>query len=50
MSYNVYLVSSLGAPRNRQSIFVQAHPNQSGHIFQVTGNIQTGVASEHKAS
>jgi hypothetical protein len=50
MSYPVYLVSSRGAPRNHHSIFVQTHPNQSGHVFQVTSNIQIGMKFEFKAS
>lgn len=49
MSYNVYLISSLGAPRNHHSIFVETDPvTSSGHIFQVVGNIQTGMSFGHR--
>ncbi|KAF5005576.1 hypothetical protein FDECE_7983 [Fusarium decemcellulare] len=44
--YPVYLVESLGAPRNHQAIFVQTRSNESGTVFHVTGNIQEGMTYE----
>ncbi|EGC49026.1 conserved hypothetical protein [Histoplasma capsulatum var. duboisii H88] len=49
MSYNVYLITSNGMPRNRHALFVETNSvTSSGHIFQVTGNIQNGMAFEDK--
>lgn len=50
MAYPVYLVSSLGSPRNHHAIFVETGPDLSGYTFQVTGNIQNGMSFEHKHS
>ncbi|KAJ3536444.1 hypothetical protein NM208_g6714 [Fusarium decemcellulare] len=44
--YPVYLVESLGAPRNHQAIFVQTRNDESGTVFHVTGNIQEGMTYE----
>jgi hypothetical protein len=50
MSYNVYLIADLGAPRDHHAIFVQTDiTNHSGYIFQVTGNVQQGMSFGHKA-
>ncbi|PMD40206.1 hypothetical protein L207DRAFT_335439 [Hyaloscypha variabilis F] len=47
MSYQVFLVESLGAPRNHHAIFVETNVTDgSGYVFQVTGNIQTGMDYE----
>jgi hypothetical protein len=43
MSYNVYLVSNIGAPRDHHCIFVETNDDESGYIIQVTGNIQNGM-------
>jgi len=50
MSYNVYLVASSGMPRDHHTIFVEINDDQSGYMFQVTGNIQTGMTHSHKDS
>ncbi|KAM3526954.1 hypothetical protein MY4038_006570 [Beauveria bassiana] len=46
MSYNVYLVAYLGAPRNHHAIFVETGLDGSGLVFHVTGNIQSGMELE----
>ncbi|WEW56709.1 hypothetical protein PRK78_002157 [Emydomyces testavorans] len=50
MSYNVYRVSSAGMPRDHHAIFVETNNPTTGcgHIYQVTGNIQTGMTYETK--
>jgi hypothetical protein len=48
MSYNVYLVSYLGAPRDHHAIFVETKSDKSGYIFQVIGDIQSGMSFGHK--
>lgn len=48
MSYAVYLVSYLGAPRDHHAIFVETNADHSGFIFQVTGDIQRGMTFGHK--
>ncbi|KAJ8109830.1 hypothetical protein OPT61_g7170 [Boeremia exigua] len=48
MSYSVYLVSSIGAPRNHHAIFFETERYISGYIFQVTGNIQSGMTFGHR--
>lgn len=48
MSYNVYLVAYLGAPRDHHVIFIETEPDGSGLVFHVTGNIQSGMAFEAK--
>jgi len=50
MSFNVYLVDFMGMPRNHHGIFVETHEDgdKTGYLYQVTGNIQTGMIHEHK--
>ncbi|KAK2735810.1 hypothetical protein FQN55_001992 [Onygenales sp. PD_40] len=49
MSYKVYLVISAGLPRDHHALFIETDPNTlSGHIYQVTGNVQNGMAFEDK--
>lgn len=48
MSYNVYRVSYAGLPRDHQAIFVETNDDQSGHVFQVTGDIQNGMTHNDK--
>ncbi|KAF2748590.1 hypothetical protein M011DRAFT_381536, partial [Sporormia fimetaria CBS 119925] len=52
MPYPVYILATLGAPRNHHAIFIETrntHTNTlTGAIFQVTGNIQTGMTFNHK--
>ncbi|KAK6611366.1 hypothetical protein H4I95_02162 [Botrytis cinerea] len=52
MSYPVYLVSSSGLPRDHHSIFIETnlHGPRTGHLYHVTGNIQTGMMHSHRAS
>ena len=48
--YKVFIVTSTGMPRAHHSLFVETNdPSPSaGHIFQVTGNIQSGMVFEDK--
>lgn len=48
MAYKAYLITSLGAPRDHHAIFIETHEDGSGHIFQVTGNIQAGMTLGHR--
>ncbi|KAF2472957.1 uncharacterized protein BDR25DRAFT_12861 [Lindgomyces ingoldianus] len=48
MSYTVYLRENIGAARNHHVIFVQTESDGAGYVFQVTGNIQQGMAFDHK--
>lgn len=48
MFYNVYRVSSLGAPRNHHAIFIETRDEGDGELAQVTGNIQEGMTFEYK--
>lgn len=51
MSYSVYLVENIGAPRNHKRIFVETaegNGNNSGHIFHVIGSMQNGMTYEEK--
>jgi hypothetical protein len=48
MSYNVYKISYIGVPRDHHVIFVETNADGTGHIFQVTGDIQTGMTHGHK--
>ncbi|KAJ9665510.1 hypothetical protein H2201_004392 [Coniosporium apollinis] len=48
MAHKAYLVTSFGAPRDHHTIFFEIHENASGHIFQVTGNIQAGMTLGHR--
>lgn len=45
-----YLVSSAGLPRDHHAIFIEMNDDLSGHVFQVTGNIQNGMTYEDKPS
>lgn len=48
MSYNVYRVSYAGLPRDHHAIFVEMNNDQSGWLFQVTGDIQNGMKHNDK--
>lgn len=48
MSYNVYRVSYAGLPRDHHAIFVEMNNDLSGHVFQVTGDIQNGMKHNDK--
>ncbi|KAG5290953.1 hypothetical protein I7I50_00866 [Histoplasma capsulatum G186AR] len=48
MSFEVYRVAYAGLPRDHHAIFVVTNDDQSGHLFQVTGNIQNGMTFEDK--
>jgi hypothetical protein len=48
MPYPAYLLTSFGAPRNHHSIFISTSPDNSGFIYQVTGNIQMGMTYGHR--
>ena len=48
MSYQVFLLSSLGAPRDHQAIFVETKSDQSGQVFHVTGSIQDGMTYQSR--
>jgi hypothetical protein len=49
MSLLVNLIASSGLPRDQHSIFVATGP-ETGHVYQVTGNIQQGMRCEDKTS
>ena len=46
--YPVYLVEYLGAPRNHHAIYVETQQDESGTLFHVKGDIQTGMTYEAK--
>ncbi|KAG5656079.1 hypothetical protein KAF25_001649 [Fusarium avenaceum] len=46
--YPVYLIESLGAPRNHHALFVQSNEDETGFLFNVIGNIQSGMEFEAK--
>ncbi|KAF3900220.1 hypothetical protein GY631_0170 [Trichophyton interdigitale] len=50
MSYAVYRVASAGLPRDHHAIFVETSENgeKTGHLFQVTGNVQIGMSFEQR--
>jgi hypothetical protein len=48
MSYNIYRVSYAGLPRDHHAIFVEMNSDLSGHLFQVTGDIQNGMKHNDK--
>ncbi|TGO51598.1 hypothetical protein BCON_0158g00240 [Botryotinia convoluta] len=52
MSYPAYLISSSGLPRDHHSIFIETslHGPHTGHLYQVTRNIQTRMIHAHCAS
>ncbi|CEL05129.1 hypothetical protein ASPCAL06249 [Aspergillus calidoustus] len=43
-----YRVASVGMPRDHHAIFVEVNDDQSGHLFQVVGNIQNGMTHGHR--
>lgn len=49
MSYNVYRVSYAGMPRDHHAIFVEKNSDESGWLFQVTGDVQRGMVHDDKA-
>ena len=50
MSHAIYLVESIGAPRNHQAIFIETESEGDGYIFQVTGDIRNGMSFGHKSA
>jgi hypothetical protein len=48
--YLVYMVTSIGMPRNHIAIFVETHESGpgTGYIYQVSGNIQQGMFHNHR--
>lgn len=49
MSYYVYRVAYLGAPRDHHAIFVETNADGSGNVTHVTGDIQNGMKLDQKA-
>ncbi|KAF2272865.1 uncharacterized protein EI97DRAFT_436633 [Westerdykella ornata] len=45
---DLYLLTSVGFPRDHHSLFLLTDPSGRGIIFQVTGNIQEGMRFEKK--
>lgn len=51
MSYSIFLIASIGAPRNHHALFLETDPpSKSGTILNVVGNIQAGMAFEERQS
>ncbi|KAI9930081.1 hypothetical protein ASPWEDRAFT_35347 [Aspergillus wentii DTO 134E9] len=52
MSYSVYRVAESGLPRDHHLIFVETHEQgpQTGHLYNVIGEIQNGMIFEHRAA
>lgn len=51
MSYNIYKISELGAPRNHQAIFIETNEDDGGGDWMhVHGNIQNGMEFECRKS
>jgi hypothetical protein len=50
MSFKTYLVTYIGAPRNHHEIFVETASDESGYMFQVSGDIQNGMYFNHKSA
>ena len=48
MSCPLYLIESLGLPRNHHALFVQLSDRGNGHQFQVKGSINEGMTYESK--
>lgn len=48
MSYNVYKVAYLGAPRNHHGVFIETHSSGDGSLIHVIGDIQSGMVFEQK--
>lgn len=44
--YSVYLVESMGMPRNHHAIFIKTGNKEEGTIFNVTGNAMNGFTLE----
>ena len=49
MSYPVFIISCIGAPRDHHAIFVEMKSGKTGQIFQVTGKMQSGMQYESKS-
>lgn len=51
MSYQAYLIIETGIPFDHHAIFIETHEigPQSGHVFNVIGNIQNGMVYEEKS-
>ncbi|RMJ24388.1 hypothetical protein PHISP_04726 [Aspergillus sp. HF37] len=61
MPYQVYRITETGLPRDHEAIYVATSdtntsttsssvPGENGHVYHVTGTIQTGMVFEHKPS
>ncbi|EGP89081.1 uncharacterized protein MYCGRDRAFT_39787 [Zymoseptoria tritici IPO323] len=50
MSYKVYRVAYAGMPRDHHAINVEQNDDESGWLFQVTGDIQNGMSHDDKAT
>ncbi|SMQ49395.1 unnamed protein product [Zymoseptoria tritici ST99CH_3D7] len=50
MSYKVYRVAYAGMPRDHHAINVEQNDDESGWLFQVTGDIQNGMSHDDKAA
>lgn len=50
MSLPVFLIESVGFPRNHHAILVETSHAGGGYIFQVTGNVQEGMRYEKKSA
>ncbi len=51
MSYNVFLISYIGAPRDHHSLFIETDPDSaSGLLLHVKGNIQNGMEFEERST
>lgn len=51
MTLPLYLVESAGQPRNHHALFVCVEQKEeSGWLFNVTGNIQSGMTYEEKSA
>ncbi|KAI5465407.1 hypothetical protein BGZ63DRAFT_103589 [Mariannaea sp. PMI_226] len=48
MSYNVYLVASLGMPRDHHALFIETNSDGTGRLIHVTGNVQNGMEFEER--
>lgn len=49
MSYNVFLVAYLGAPRNHHGLFIKTDlASKCGILLHVKGDIQNGMEFEEK--
>ncbi|KAI5455947.1 hypothetical protein BGZ63DRAFT_368210 [Mariannaea sp. PMI_226] len=48
MSYNVYQVAYLGAPRNHHALFIEMDADGKGRLMHIIGDIQNGMKFEEK--